>query len=171
MAAIARSVGRVVGGVGMRRNGVTAAVTVTARLRGRRAFSVGSAAREKKYTKEHEWIELSEDGTIGTIGISHYASHSLGDIVYVELPAPNTTLAAGDTLGAVESVKSASDILSPVSGTVVETNGALEEKPGLLNEGPEEEGWIARVRIEGGAGGGAVEGLMGREEYRRFTEE
>ncbi|KAI9867861.1 MAG: glycine cleavage system H-protein subunit [Trichoglossum hirsutum] len=133
-----------------------------------RRFSAVGAAWEKRYTREHEWVELSEDGTIGTIGISAYASKSLGDIVFVELPQLNNLIAAGDVLGAVESVKSASDILSPVSGAIIETNSVLEEKPGLLNESPEGDGWIVRIGLEEGAR--AVDELMDGEEYRKFTE-
>ncbi|KAI9783260.1 MAG: glycine cleavage system H-protein subunit [Geoglossum umbratile] len=133
-----------------------------------RRFSVLGPAQEKKYTKEHEWVELSPDGTIGTIGITAHAAYALGDIVYVELPALQAVLKAGDTLGAVESVKSASDIITPVSGTVVERNDVLEERPGVLNQGPEAEGWIVRVRVEDRA---EVEGLMGKEEYARYAGE
>ncbi|KAI9766322.1 MAG: glycine cleavage system H-protein subunit [Geoglossum simile] len=132
------------------------------------SLGFGVVAGEKRYTKEHEWIELSEDGTIGTIGISTHAAHSLGDIVYVELPALATTVGAGDMLGAVESVKSASDILTPVSGTVVERNEVLEEKPGLLNQAPEADGWIVKLRVRDAR---EVEGLMGIEEYGKFTGE
>jgi len=154
--------------------------------------------REKKYTQDHEWIELSDDGTTGnfslppfhllpsaphprvtdntrsspsagTIGISTYAAKSLGDVVYVELPTPDLEVAAGDAIGAVESVKSASDIMTPVAGTIIEANSVLEEKPGTINKGPEGEGWIARIRVKDGAK--EVEGLMGGEEYRKFTED
>ena len=104
----------------------------------------------------------------GTIGITSYAAKALGDVVYVELPTADATVAAGDTIGAVESVKSASDILSPVAGTVVEANAALEETPGLINRSPEGEAWIARVKVESVE---EVEGLMEEEEYRGFVEE
>ena len=158
----------------------------------------GTTVREKKYTRDHEWIELSDDGKTGaifgpslplppfplphspstplnhppfpgTIGISTYAAKSLGDVVYVELPTLEQEVAAGDSIGAVESVKSASDILTPVAGTVVEANAVLEEKPATINSGPEGEGWIARIRVKDG--GKEVEGLMGAEEYRKFTED
>lgn len=104
----------------------------------------------------------------GTIGITSYAAKALGDVVYVELPTADTSVAAGDTIGAVESVKSASDILSPVAGTVVEANAALEETPGLINRSPEGEAWIARVKVESVE---EVDGLMGEDEYRAFVEE
>lgn len=87
----------------------------------------------------------------------------------MELPTPDLEVAAGDSIGAVESVKSASDILTPVAGTIIEANSVLEEKPGTINKGPEGEGWIARIRVKDG--GKEVEALMGGEEYRKFTED
>ncbi|KAA6409510.1 MAG: glycine cleavage system H [Lasallia pustulata] len=133
-----------------------------------RTFVSSTALREKKYTEDHEWIELSEDGKTGTIGITAFAAHALGDVVYVELPTPSLAVTAGDTIGAVESVKSASDIMTPVSGTIIEGNKVLEEKPGTINQGPEGEGWIARIEV---GDKGEVEALMGGEAYRKFTEE
>jgi len=111
---------------------------------------------------------MDADNTTGTIGISTYAAAALGDVVFVELPTPDTPVSAGDTIGAVESVKSASDILTPVSGTIVEANGALEAAPGTINKGPEAEGWIARVRVKDVA---ELEDLMDAEAYAKFTEE
>jgi len=108
--------------------------------------------------------------TPGTIGISTYASAALGDVVYVELPTPGLEVSKGDSIGAVESVKSASDIMTPVSGKIIEGNSVLEEKPGTINKGPEGEGWIARIEV-GEEGRGEVEGLMGAEEYGRLVEE
>lgn len=142
---------------------------------------------EKKYTSDHEWIELSPDGKTGTfppllpppllpltptgtIGISNYASAALGDVVYVELPALGLEISKGDSIGAVESVKSASDIMTPVSGKIIEANSVLEEKPGVINKGPEGEGWIARIEV-GEMGREEVEGLMGGEEYAKMVAE
>lgn len=171
---------------------------------GYKANLLGVPVGEKKYTRDHEWIELDADGKTGafpppfdrspnapapsqpvstpplsallekltyppgTIGITTYASKALGDVVYVELPTPDTPVTAGDVIGAVESVKSASDILTPVSGTIIEANGVLEERPGTINKGPEGEGWIARIEVEDK---GEVESLMGKEEYVKFTED
>ncbi|KAL8923899.1 MAG: hypothetical protein Q9208_004336 [Pyrenodesmia sp. 3 TL-2023] len=135
-----------------------------------RGFGTSAAFFEKKYTKEHEWIELSDDKTEGTIGITTYAASALGDVVYVELPAIDLEVSAHDAVGAVESVKSASDVMTPVSGKVIATNEALETKPGTINKGPEGEGWIARLKV-GEAGVGEMEGLMDEEEYRKFTSE
>lgn len=139
---------------------------------------------EKRYTEDHEWVELSTDGKIGlpnvssrrentdclegTIGISEYAAKALGDVVYVELPTVDTEVDAGNAIGAVESVKSASDIMSPVSGTVREINSALEDKASLINQSPEAEAWLARIEIKDAA---EVESLMDAQRYKKFTEE
>ena len=104
----------------------------------------------------------------GTIGITVFAAKSLGDVVYVELPGIGLEVSAGDSMGAVESVKSASDILTPISGKVVEANDVLQEKPGIINKSPEDEGWIARIEVKDG---GEVEGLMDMDEYAKFTAE
>ncbi|KAL9594743.1 MAG: hypothetical protein Q9219_006855 [cf. Caloplaca sp. 3 TL-2023] len=129
---------------------------------------VVSAAFEKKYTKDHEWIELTDDKTQGTIGITKYAASALGDVVYVELPAIDLEVSAGDSIGAVESVKSASDIMTPVGGKIIATNEKLEEKPGTINKGPEDEGWIARIQVGDAA---EVDGLMGLKDYKKHIEE
>ncbi|KAI9795440.1 MAG: glycine cleavage system H-protein subunit [Piccolia ochrophora] len=154
-------------------------------LMSQRAFSVAGIRQVKKYTKEHEWIELSSDnkigllnfplgirptltGMAGTIGVSTYAAKSLGDVVYVELPSIDLEVGAGDAIGAVESVKSASDIMTPVSGKITETNGVLEEKPGTINKGPETDGWIAKIEVKDPT---EMDGLMSGEDYAKFTEE
>ncbi|KAF2762615.1 glycine cleavage H-protein [Pseudovirgaria hyperparasitica] len=128
---------------------------------------------EKKYTQDHEWIELDTDGKTATLGISKHAASALGDVVYVELPQDDMEIVAGDAIGSVESVKSASDILTPVSGQVVETNKILEEKPSALNSDPEGAAWIAKIVIEGASLEEAAKDseLMDAEAYRKFTEE
>lgn len=128
----------------------------------------------KKFTKDHEWIELSDDKKTGVIGISSFAAHSLGDVVYVELPALEMEVAAGDAIGAVESVKSASDINSPIACTITAVNNLLEEKPGTINRAPEDDGleggWVAKVAVtEEGIKG--LEELMSAEAYEAFVEE
>ena len=126
----------------------------------------------RKYTKDHEWIDLSADNKTGVIGISEYAAEALGDVVYVELPEENTVLEKGDTLGAVESVKSAADINSPITCTVTASNMALEEKPGTINQVPEDDshggGWIAKVAVDE-QGVKDFESLMDAEAYKAFT--
>jgi glycine cleavage system H protein len=126
-----------------------------------------SLVTEKRYTEDHEWIELSDDKTTGTIGISTFAAKALGDVVFVELPADGLEVAQGETMGAVESVKSASDIMSPISGTVIEINSALEEKPSTINSSPEENGWLAKIKLSDAS---EVDNLMDAEAYNTFTE-
>lgn len=99
-----------------------------------------------KYTSQHEWIAAHQDGT-AFVGITKYAADALGDATYIELPDVDTELEAGDSLGSVESVKSASEIYQPIAGVVVESNEALNDSPQLINEDPLGEGWIAKVRL------------------------
>jgi glycine cleavage system H protein len=104
-----------------------------------------------------------------TLGISKYAAEALGDVIYVELPETGLEVGTEDAVGAVESVKSASDINTPFAGKVVEANSALEEKPGLLNQDPEGEAWIAKLEVEGAAE--EIAKLMDAPAYKAFTEE
>jgi glycine cleavage system H protein len=99
-----------------------------------------------KYAKSHEWVRLAGDGT-ATIGITDYAQNSLGDITYVQLPKVGATLKAGDTFGVVESVKAASDVYAPISGTVTEVNKALDSAPETVNTAPYEGGWILKLKL------------------------
>lgn len=101
---------------------------------------------ELRYSQGHEWIKA--EGKTGRIGISHYAQESLGSLVYVELPEVGTRVAAGESLGVVESVKAASDYYSPVAGTVTAVNGDLLDSPGLINDDPYGRGWIAEIEME-----------------------
>ena len=100
---------------------------------------------DRRFTKDHEWV-LVEDG-VAAIGLTDYAQHALGDIVFVELPQVGDTLSAGDRLAVVESVKAASDVFCAASGEVVEANGELEDAPEKLNEAPWT-AWIAKVRVD-----------------------
>ncbi|EXJ56184.1 glycine cleavage system H protein [Cladophialophora yegresii CBS 114405] len=134
----------------------------------RRAFSARSAVLVKKYTEDHEWIELDSDGKTGTIGITAYAAKALGDVVYVELPEIGMDVAKGDTIGAVESVKSASDIMTPVSGKISDHNKLLEEKPGTINKSPESEGWLAKIEV---TDLNELDALMSKEDYDNFEKE
>ncbi|KAI2623092.1 glycine cleavage system H protein-like protein [Hypoxylon sp. NC1633] len=137
-----------------------------------RAFSASPIRDIRRYTKDHEWIDLNADKTAGVIGISEYAAEELGDVVYVELPEEGKEVSAGDAIGAVESVKSAADINSPIAGTVTAVNLALEEKPGTINQVPEDDshggGWIAKVQVSE-QGVKDFETLMDLEEYQAFT--
>jgi glycine cleavage system H protein len=103
------------------------------------------APTDRLYTKEHEWVKI--DGDSATIGISDHAQSALGDIVYVELPKPGASLAQGKPIGVVESVKAVSDIYAPISGTVTEVNGAIEDDPATVNADPYGAGWLAKIKI------------------------
>jgi len=116
------------------------------------------------FTEEHEWIEV--DGDIATIGITDYAQSQLGDIVFVEVPAAGTSLAKGKEAAVVESVKAASDVYSPVSGTVIEGNAALEDDPALVNTAPESDGWFFKLTI---ADASELDGLMDEAKYKDFV--
>jgi len=97
----------------------------------------------KYYTEDHEWVEISDDEA--TIGISEYAADEMGEITYVELPEEEDDFIIGDRLGEVESAKTSSEIYSPISGTVSQVNEALVDEPDLINESPEEKGWLCRL--------------------------
>ena len=103
------------------------------------------APTDRLYTKEHEWVKI--DGDSATIGISDHAQSALGDIVYVELPKPGASLAQGKPIGVVESVKAVSDIYAPISGTVTEVNGAIEDDPATVNADPYGTGWLVKIKI------------------------
>jgi len=100
---------------------------------------------EYRYTKEHEWIVVK--GGIATIGITDYAQHELGDVVFVELPKAGAKLEAGKVFGTVESVKAVSEIFSPATGELVEVNTALQDKPETLNTDPHGTGWLVKVKL------------------------
>lgn len=116
-----------------------------------------------RFTKDHEWVEL--DGDIATVGITAYAADALGDVVFLELPPIGKTLAAGDGLAVVESVKAASDVYSPVAGEVTAVNDAAGESPDMINAEPESGGWMAKLKVADPA---AVEALMDRAAYEAF---
>lgn len=98
-----------------------------------------------KYTKTHEWVRV--EGDVATIGITDYAQSELGDIVYVDLPTPGRVVSVGDSIGAVESVKTVSDAYAPVAGEVVEANGALGARSELINSDPYGKGWLVKIRL------------------------
>lgn len=99
-----------------------------------------------KYSKEHEWMR--QEGNVGVIGITHFAQDQLGDVVFVEVPAVGDKVTAGATFGVVESVKTVSDLYSPVTGTVVAVNDRLTDEPELVNNDPYGDGWMIKVEIE-----------------------
>ncbi len=99
----------------------------------------------KKYTETHEWIEIQSD--IGTVGVTQYAQKELGDIVYVELPQVGKSIAAGKEAAVLESTKAAADVYSPVSGTILEVNSKLSQASELINQSPEVDGWIFKIKL------------------------
>ncbi len=99
-----------------------------------------------RYTKDHEWIQIS--GTMGTVGITDYAQHALGDVVFVELPKVGAKVKAGEVLGTVESVKAVSEVFSPVSGEVTEVNSELSDTPEKINQDPHRSAWLVKIKIE-----------------------
>lgn len=117
-----------------------------------------------RYAESHEWVSV--DGDIATIGISDYAQHALGDIVYVDMPEEGDEIEAGEAFGAVESVKAASDLISPVSGEVVEVNSDLEDSPELINKDAFAN-WILKVRM---SNPGEVDALMDAAAYAKLCE-
>lgn len=119
--------------------------------------------QDLQYTKSHEWVRVEEG--VATVGITEHAQDELGDVVFVELPEQGATLAAGDSFGAVESVKAVSDLYAPVGGEVVEVNGALEDGPEKINEDPYGEGWILKLQISDEAD------LLSAADYEKLLEE
>jgi len=120
---------------------------------------------ELRYTKDHEWVRV-QDG-IGTVGITDYAQDQLGDVVYVDLPVPGKQLTQMAVFGEIESVKAVSEIYSPVSGEVIESNQALADKPELINESAYDDGWIMKVRL---SDEGEVDKLLTADQYSDYIE-
>ncbi|KAJ7837536.1 glycine cleavage H-protein-domain-containing protein [Mycena olivaceomarginata] len=118
-----------------------------ARPRVFRAPQLSRTLVTKRYTAEHEAVEFDDATGLGVVCITDHAQSSLGDVVFVELPVVGTEVAKGDQIGAVESVKAASDIYAPVSGTIEEVNETLNDQPGLLNKSPEEKGWLCKIKL------------------------
>lgn len=116
------------------------------------------------FTQEHEWIEV--DGDTATVGITDYAQSQLGDIVFVEVPGEGASVTKGGEAAVVESVKAASDVYSPVSGTVTEGNPALEEDPALVNSAPEADGWFFKLTISDTR---ELDGLLDESAYKDFV--
>ena len=121
---------------------------------------------DRKYTKEHEWIKVS--GDTGTVGITDYAQHALGDVVFVELPKVGAKLAANQSLGTVESVKAVSEIYSPVSGEVTEINGTLANAPETINQDPHGAAWLIKIKLSNPA---KLGGLMDAAAYQAYIAE
>jgi glycine cleavage system H protein len=118
------------------------------------------------YTKDHEWIIVKDN--IGTIGITDYAQHELGDVVYVDLPEVGDTFEANEPFGSVESVKAVSELFCPISGEVTDVNSKLEESPEMINASPHEDAWMVRIRITNPE---ELKELLSSEEYGVYLQE
>ena len=121
---------------------------------------------EVKYSKEHEWIKL--DGEEATIGITKHATEMLGDIVFAELPEKGSNVDKDGNAGVVESTKAASDVYTPVSGEVIDTNQMIVDDPSKINEDPEESAWFFKLKIKDKT---EIDSLMNKEEYEKFAKE
>ena len=117
-----------------------------------------------KFTKDHEWLNLQAD--IATVGITDYAQGQLGDIVFIEMPQVSTKIAASESFGAIEAVKTVADLYAPVSGEVIEINDKLDSSPDLVNSDPYIEGWIVKLKIDNND---EINELMNYDEYQEFT--
>ena len=120
-----------------------------------------------KYTAEHEWVKADGEGPV-RVGITDFAQDALGDVVYVDVPGVGTSLTAGQPFSEVESTKSVSDVYAPVTGSVIEGNPLLEERPELVNEQPYGDGWLVLVEVSDAS---ALEALMDAPAYRSFVEQ
>ncbi|MDP3743880.1 MAG: glycine cleavage system protein GcvH [Methylotenera sp.] len=120
-----------------------------------------------RYTKEHEWLRIEDDGLV-TIGITDFAQQQLGDLVYIQLPEIGKALAQGDEAAVIESVKAASEIKMPVTGTIVEVNTVLNDEPGKVNEDPRGTGWFFKLKM---SDPGELNGFMDESAYAAFIKD
>jgi glycine cleavage system H protein len=124
--------------------------------------------KELRYTKDHEWVRVSDDPQVVEVGITDYAQGELGDVVFVDLPKAATTFKQRDAFGTIEAVKAVSELYSPVAGTIVESNKALEQDPALVNRDPYGKGWMVKVRIKDAK---ELEGLLRADAYAKHVAE
>lgn len=122
--------------------------------------------KDLKYDREHEWVRM--DGDVATIGISDFAQDQLGEVVYVDLPSVGDIVSAGDSFGEVESVKSVSELFSPVGGEIVEVNSALDDAPEAVNTDSYGDGWMIKVKVDSLS---EVDALMDADDYEAFLSE
>ena len=121
---------------------------------------------DRSYSQDHEWVVV--DGDVATIGISDFAQDQLGEVVYVDLPSAGDGLNAGEAFGEIESVKSVSELIAPVSGEVIEVNESLSDTPETVNSDPHGDGWMIKVRM---ADSGSIDSLLTAEDYDAFISE
>jgi glycine cleavage system H protein len=118
-----------------------------------------------KFTKEHEWANL--DGDVAVVGITDHAANQLGDIVFVEMPGVGDKVKAGDAIGTIESVKTVSDLFSPLTGEIAEINEEIESNPGLVNEAPHDKGWLIKIKLDDKS---EMDSLLSEEDYKKICE-
>lgn len=132
-----------------------------------RYLSLNSARRQSEiyFSKKHEYVKVLASDNLAAVGISDYAQEALGDIVFAQLPEVDDEVKVGEECGALESVKAASEVFSPVSGKVTEKNSAVEETPGLINSSAEDEGWLFKLQL---SDPDEVQSLMNRGQYEEY---
>jgi glycine cleavage system H protein len=118
------------------------------------------------YSKEHEWVAV--DGDVATIGISDFAQNQLGEVVYVDLPSEGDSLAAGESFGEIESVKSVSELFAPITGEILEVNSSLGDSPETVNSDPHGEGWMVKLRVDDAS---ELDALLSAADYDAFITE
>jgi len=129
---------------------------------------MSSIPKELRYTNDHEWVRESDDPQVVEVGITDYAQGELGDVVFVDLPKGGASLKSHDVFGTIEAVKAVSELYSPVAGTVVESNKALEQDPALVNRDPFGQGWMVKVKIKDAK---ELEGLLRADAYAKHVGE
>jgi len=129
---------------------------------------MSSIPKELRYTKDHEWVRDSADAQVVEVGITDYAQGELGDVVFVELPKSGAPLKQRDVFGTIEAVKAVSELYSPVAGTIVEANKALEQDPALVNRDPYGKGWMVKVKLKDAK---ELEGLLRADAYAKHVGE
>ena len=122
--------------------------------------------KDKKYSKDHEWVFI--ENNIATVGITDHAQESLGDIVFVELPEIGKDVSSGNEVSVIESVKAASDIFTPIDGKIIETNNKLNDDASIINKDPENEGWIFKIEISNSKN---LDDLMSLDQYNEFLKQ
>ncbi|MEM6454099.1 MAG: glycine cleavage system protein GcvH [Acidobacteriota bacterium] len=118
-----------------------------------------------RYTEEHEWLRVGDDGTI-SLGVTAFAQNELGEVVYVELPSVGDAVTAGDPIGSIESVKAVAEIYSPIGGEIAAVNSSLDDAPEQVNDAPHDDGWLVRIKPDDDAQS-VLDGLMDATAYRR----
>jgi glycine cleavage system H protein len=129
---------------------------------------MSSIPKELRYTKDHEWVRVSDDPQVVEVGITDYAQGELGDVVFVELPKASAVFKQRDVFGTIEAVKAVSELYAPVAGTILEFNKALEQDPALVNRDPYGKGWMVKVKLKDSK---ELEGLLRADAYAKHVGE